>query len=445
METLSHSPTFLRQRRLYTVLPVLVLPFLTLLFWSARPYLSPQAAVAPPGGLNPHLPEAFLKEKDMDKLAYYRKATEDSLKRLELLRKDPYRQLPVATPARAEKVLQGLDGGSKPEKPVIYRGQVYTDPGEAKVYAKLNELEAALATSAEPRFRTSARARGDASPGVQPSPEKLVPLSPPAIQPLPVNPELLPWETRMAGLNPEPDPEIQELQALLDKIISIQHPQPPGDSLRPGDELPLQPECTVTLARDQVPVARLEAAPNARPEHDRLGPASPQHGFFSLDDEKPEPLQNALPAVVHQDQTLVSGATVKLRLTADVYLSGQLVPEGSFLYGTASIRGERLRVEVGSIRRDNALFPVKLSVYDLDGMEGIYVPGALGRTVAKQSLSQDLQGLNLEVLNPSLGAQAVQAGLQTARTFLGRKTRLVQVTVKAGYQVLLRDHHASAL
>jgi hypothetical protein len=44
-------------------------------------------------------------------------------------------------------------------------------------------------------------------------------------------------------------------------------------------------------------------------------------------------------------------------------------------------------------------------------------------------------------MDPSLGAQAASAGIQAAKTLISKKVKLVKVTVKAGYQVLLRDNN----
>ena len=81
---------------------------------------------------------------------------------------------------------------------------------------------------------------------------------------------------------------------------------------------------------------------------------------------------------------------------------------------------------------------MQLSVYDLDGMEGIYIPGAITRDVAKGSADRALQGI-INTLGPSLGAQAASAGIEAAKTLLTKKVKQVKVTVKAGYQVLLKD------
>ncbi len=111
------------------------------------------------------------------------------------------------------------------------------------------------------------------------------------------------------------------------------------------------------------------------------------------------------------------------------------------MYGTASLNGERLTIAINSIRYQNALLPMALSVYDMDGMAGIYVPGAIKRDVAKQSTDNALQSIALNSLDPSIGAQAATAEIQTAKTLISNKVKLARVTVKAGYHVLLKDNN----
>ncbi|MBA2563227.1 MAG: conjugative transposon protein TraM, partial [Chitinophagaceae bacterium] len=105
----------------------------------------------------------------------------------------------------------------------------------------------------------------------------------------------------------------------------------------------------------------------------------------------------------------------------------------------ADLNGERLAIKINSIRYRNSLFPVELSVFDLDGLDGIYIPGAITRDVAKQSADRAAQQIDLTTINPSISAQAASAGIEAAKTLFSKKVKLVKVTVKAGYQVLLRD------
>ena len=90
------------------------------------------------------------------------------------------------------------------------------------------------------------------------------------------------------------------------------------------------------------------------------------------------------------------------------------------------------------MRVNHSLFPVKLQVYDMDGLEGIYIPGAITRDVAKESLNNATQMMELSSLDPSVKAQATTAGIDAVKTLLSKKTKLVRVTVKAGYKILLK-------
>jgi hypothetical protein len=42
-------------------------------------------------------------------------------------------------------------------------------------------------------------------------------------------------------------------------------------------------------------------------------------------------------------------------------------------------------------------------------------------------------------LDPSVGAQAMSAGIEATKTLLSRKVKLIKVMVKAGYKIYLKD------
>ncbi|WP_159477722.1 conjugative transposon protein TraM [Dyadobacter sp. 3J3] len=448
MENRTYSARYLQQRKLYTFLPLLVLPFLTFFYWAAvvKNVKKTQITTAEPTGLNTNLPDAFLKEgKPMDKLSYYQKAADDSAKRAELIKKDPYRQqIQLAGQLDTAGVpLQGLTGPYGKHKrvaPVFYKGKTYSNPDEAKVYGKLKELDAVLAASAEPGFKDEKK-QIDAEPA---RPSGQAQISEGA--------DMQRLESLMSGLQGESevdahDPEMKELNELLEKVMDIQHPERVADRLQKEAQQNEKQAFPVTTGQNRNPITTLENMIAADSLTDNLISELhfQQNGFFSLDQEVTANAGNAIPAVVHQDQQLVTGATVKLRLTGDIYVGGVLIPKDSFVFGQASLNGERLMVQVVSIRHENALLPVKLSVYDLDGIAGIHIPDAISRDVAKQSLGQDIQGVSIGSLDPSLGAQAASAGIQAAKTLIGKKARLVQVSLKAGYQVLLRDGNTASM
>jgi conjugative transposon TraM protein len=116
-----------------------------------------------------------------------------------------------------------------------------------------------------------------------------------------------------------------------------------------------------------------------------------------------------------------------------------MIPKGNFIYGIAELNDERLTVEINSIRYGSSLFPVKLEVYDLDGLPGIYIPGAISREVARQSGDNSLQLMEFTSAAPSVKAQAATAGIGTVKSLLSKKVKLIKVMVKSGYKILLNN------
>jgi hypothetical protein len=47
--------------------------------------------------------------------------------------------------------------------------------------------------------------------------------------------------------------------------------------------------------------------------------------------------------------------------------------------------------------------------------------------------------MSLASLDNSLGAQAASAGIQAAKSLIGKKAKLVRVNISAGYRVILRE------
>ena len=139
--------------------------------------------------------------------------------------------------------------------------------------------------------------------------------------------------------------------------------------------------------------------------------------------------------------TALRCVTLKLRLLQEVFVNGQLIPQGSFVFGYATFEKERLKVNIGSIQFQNHLYPVALTVFDMDGLEGINIPGSSGREVVKQSADQGIQSVGGLSFDPSLKAQAAAAGLNVAKNLFSKKVKQVRVTVKAGYMDLLKDEN----
>ncbi|MCW3106876.1 MAG: hypothetical protein JWQ09_1382 [Segetibacter sp.] len=436
MKTKTLSPQLLRKRKLLIVLPLLVLPFVTLLFWTLGGGNASDAQSQKQDskqGLNMELPDANLKDdKPLDKLSYYEKAASDSAKLEELMKNDPYYlqrtsaersnffindSIPSSIKYQPKRSYASTNLNTSP-----YSGHNYQDPNEAKVYNKLNELNAVMnQASAQPtgKYGSYANTRRTTSGSMNSS-------------------EIDRLEQMMRMNNQEDgngDPEMMQLSGMMEKILDIQHPERVKERIRQtseahkGQVFPVNVNANRdvnSLLINNRTVAQSGFATNR---------------FYSLDEDvnADTVVGNAIRAMVHQTQTLVEGSIVKLRLLDDVFINGNLIPKDNFVYGFAFLNGERLIIKINSVRYNSSLYPVDLSVFDMDGLDGIYIPGAITRDVAKQSADRAVQGIGFTTLDPSLKVQAASAGIEAAKTLFSKKTKLIKVMVKAGYQVLLRD------
>ncbi|CCH57602.1 hypothetical protein BN8_p06796 (plasmid) [Fibrisoma limi BUZ 3] len=161
-------------------------------------------------------------------------------------------------------------------------------------------------------------------------------------------------------------------------------------------------------------------------------------------DEREDSLSVTVKAMVFSDQTIVSGGRVTLRLLENITLRGRMIPEGTRLYGVANFGGQRVNIGINQIQYEGRILPMKLTVYDMDGLAGIYVPNVLAVRQGRQAVAQAGQGFNVTapVVSsnvPALAAaSALQAGLQGGRSFLSRKVAVQKATLKNNYYVLLK-------
>jgi conjugative transposon TraM protein len=171
----------------------------------------------------------------------------------------------------------------------------------------------------------------------------------------------------------------------------------------------------------------------------RTQTAPQANGFHTLGESGTTPNVNSVPAVIHSDQVVEAGSTVKLRLLQDVQLEGHLIPRNSFLYGTCSLAGNRLTIAATSVQFQGNLLPVSLKAFDIDGNEGLNIPGSVDRDALKQGAAQGVSSADMLTISPSLGAQAAGIAIQTGKALTGRKIKTVKIHLKANYQLLLKS------
>jgi hypothetical protein len=290
-----------KQRKMMLMLPVLVIPFLTMGFWALGGGKGKKQEDITKG-LNLELPDANLKDdKGLDKLSFYDQAEKDSLKLEEWMRTDPYWKKDTVPEFLMPNELQTITTESK------YGQRLNTSLYENK------------SSSAEEQLMQKLKALQDQ-------------LNKPA-ETVAVAEEEETYEPTYT--TPQEDPDIKQLNGALEKILDIQHP----DRVKERS------------------VKNKGAVYSVRRES---GPDTLVKGFFSYSDEKElvKEEENAIEAFIAANQTIVNGAVVKFRTLTEIFVTGKKIAANTLISGIATLDGERLVVEINSIRSGKSLYNV---------------------------------------------------------------------------------------
>ena len=383
------------------------------------------AAVAAVKGLNMTLPAAQFaaKGQPQDKMGYYAKAAQDSARRMERLKLDPY--------AARDSVARGAVAGRQVVSGLSGLGATAADAQADGLLRRIGEMKTALAGQRREDWGGGFNRSAAGFAGQAGEDGRLMESGEWSRQPAFMRREEFGRgaQSSMPVLAPRvvaspPDPEMAQINGVLDKLIRVQHPEQVIKDSMVKEEAPVRVAAAASQAMDS-------------------------GGFMEIGDgDTPDASDGgsreaAIRAVVNGDQVVVLGSgggmTVELRLLEDVTVNGQVIPANELVYGRASVSAGRLAVNVMAIRVGQVIVPVALQAYDLDGQPGIRINGSIAGDVSKEWADETLNGLGIASVDPSLGAQAATAGLQLAKSLAGHKVRQVPVSLPAGYAVLLKN------
>ena len=136
--------------------------------------------------------------------------------------------------------------------------------------------------------------------------------------------------------------------------------------------------------------------------------ASDYFNTLAKDAREPKLIQ----AIIDENIKAVDGSRVRLRLLDDVEIGKYVVKRGTYLYAMVSgFSSGRVKGSISSILVDDELMKVSLSIYDTDGMEGLYVPNSQFRETSKDVASSAMSG-NMNMGMGSTGSSLAQWGMQ---------------------------------
>ena len=165
-------------------------------------------------------------------------------------------------------------------------------------------------------------------------------------------------------------------------------------------------------------------------------------GFHSALAQPSSTQRNTLPVVVDHTTALREGDYVALRLLESARIGELRIPRQSLLIAQAKLGGNRLQLLVKSMEIGGRIIPVKLSAYDLDGQEGIYIPGA-EQVSALKEVGANIGGsvgtsfTFASSAKDQIISEAARGVMQGASQLLQKKLRTLQVILKGGYRLFL--------
>jgi hypothetical protein len=184
-----------RRRKFLLVMPALVLPFLTILFWSMKANDDPSALAKPSvPGLNTHLPGARLKDSGMiDKLSFYQQADQASRKLTRERQQDPYARFEQDSSSGLSEL--AFQGKGRFAGPGLLERTASADDNEQKIYERLNKLQKSL----------------DREPSTPSVPKTLT--------------KSRPQHFSETNVPVHEDPELRQMNNIIEKLVQLQQPQ----------------------------------------------------------------------------------------------------------------------------------------------------------------------------------------------------------------------------
>lgn len=255
----------------------------------------------------------------------------------------------------------------------------------------------------------------------------------------------------------EKDDDEEKQLALMEKSYQMaakylpQNSNLPSNAFTPAQERSIaepqtasteqEPMMEVLTERKQI-VSSLEQPMTDKEFMEEYGTKPRNLRFHSLVTTTTSPTRNTLRVVVDKTTTLQEGDYVALRLLETARIKDTRIPKQSKLIAQAKMEGNRMQLLIKSIEVGGQITPVKLSAYDTDGQEGVYIPGsenvsALKEMGANIGGSMGTSFTFASSAKDQIISEAARGVVQGASQLLQKKLRTIKVTLKGGYRLFL--------
>ena len=246
--------------------------------------------------------------------------------------------------------------------------------------------------------------------------------------------------------------EVDQLE-LLEKSYQMAAKYLPSGNATPNPSANSSDKSTVKPPASELPAAELSPEREAvvssldQPISDsafiaEYGYKERNLSFRSVGKATPSMARNTLSVVVDRTTTIRQGDFLRLRLAESARIEGMTLPPNTVLIAQSTIDGNRMKLHVTSVEHAGRILAVKLSAFDLDGQEGLSIPGseevsALKEVGAGVGGTVGTSFTFASSAKDQLIAEAARGVMQGASQLLQKKLRTIKVTVKSGHRLFL--------
>jgi conjugative transposon TraM protein len=152
--------------------------------------------------------------------------------------------------------------------------------------------------------------------------------------------------------------------------------------------------------------------------------------------------KNSVKACIQETQTIIGESDVRLRLLEPAQMPNHTIPHGTILTAIAKFQGGRLQMKITSIELDGNIIPVDITIYDLDGQQGLYVPyspemNALSEMAGNMSQTSGTSLMLTQSAGQQIAADLSKGVVQGISGYFSKKVKTPKVTLKAGHLLFL--------
>jgi len=145
-------------------------------------------------------------------------------------------------------------------------------------------------------------------------------------------------------------------------------------------------------------------------------------------------------AIIDENTKGYLGSRIQIRLLENIYVESMKLPAGTIMY--AQISGftlQRVNLNIVSVMVQNEILPVNLSIYDVDGMKGLYVPASVFREMTRTMGENSVQGMNMNMSNSDFYTNMLTSLFQSTSKTISDLIRKNKVKVKYNSFIYLID------